>query len=42
MMDDMDQWKAQLAKLSTRQRAELAEFLLSSLEPDGDCGVPTV
>ncbi len=32
----IDQWKTQLIALSPRDRAELAHFLLSSLEPEDE------
>jgi putative addiction module component (TIGR02574 family) len=32
----LDDWKAQLGTLSPDQRAELAHFLLSSLEPEDE------
>ena len=32
----IDQWKTQLVTLSPSDRAELAHFLLSSLEPEDD------
>jgi putative addiction module component (TIGR02574 family) len=35
----IEQWKAQLTTLSQTDRAELAYFLLTSLDADGDDGV---
>jgi hypothetical protein len=32
----VDQWKAQLSALSTREKAELAHFLLISLESEDE------
>lgn len=35
----IEEWKVQLTTLSQSDRAELAHFLLSSLDADGDDGV---
>jgi toxin ParE1/3/4 len=39
MNSTIEQWKAQLTTLSQSDRAELAHFLLTSLDADGDDGV---
>lgn len=36
MLENMDQWKFELGRLPQPERAELAQFLLSSLEPEGE------
>ena len=39
MTEAVEQWKSQLQQLSSPERAELAQFLLQSLEPEEEGAV---